>query len=176
MPIPDYLPPGWLTPEEADLLDRMAGLCEGPILEVGCYKGRSTVLLASYGRPVYCVDPFSDFCKADLSGDQIEAEFRRNTAHLPNIKLFRQTVETWTPRDCGLCYLDGNHTYQGTVSQIKIAQFCRPQWIAVHDVNDRGGGKQVKQACLDLLGPWHERVGRLATFRVASTVKAGGAA
>ena len=164
--IPDHLPSGWLTQGEAEFLSEIASLAYGPILEVGCFRGRSTVILASFGRPVYSVDPFSNFAKADLSGSTIEAEFLENTKHLPNVHLFKMKIEEWAPKPCGLCYLDGDHTYTGTINQIKIALQCGPNIIAVHDVNDKGGGLQVKNACLGLLGHWKRRVERIAKFRI----------
>lgn len=158
------LPPGWLTDEEAILLFKYAEVCQGDILEVGCYKGRSTVVLAQTGRKIFSVDPFKNFAKADMSGKEIERCFRENTAHLSSIELFVGSIEDWQTRSVGFAYLDGDHTYQGTISQIRIAKACSPQFIALHDVNDKGGGLQVKKACLELLGDWLERVGRLAVF------------
>lgn len=156
---------GWLTEEEATLLYKYAAVCKGPILEVGSYYGRSTVLLSRLGRPVYAVDPFENFAKSDPSGNQIELEFLKNTIGLSNITLFRQRIENWSIEPAGFAYLDGDHTYQGTINQINKALLCRPTYIAAHDVNDSGGGLQVKKACLELLGNWLERVGRLAVFQ-----------
>lgn len=61
---------GWLSKEEARLLWKYATSVTGPILEVGCYKGRSTVLLALSNpqRQVYTVDPFSSFDSSDPTG------------------------------------------------------------------------------------------------------------
>jgi len=160
------LPSGWLTQAEADLLMGYVELTEGPILEVGAYRGRSTVLLARLGRVVYTVEPFEGFAKRDLSGERTEAVFKKATEALSNVELFKQRIEDWSPIHVGFAYLDGDHTYQGTVNQIKKALLCNPKYIAVHDVNDSGGGVHVKKACLDLLDPWRERAGRLAVFRV----------
>jgi hypothetical protein len=155
---------GWLTQEEADLLYKYAELCEGPILEVGSYHGRSTVLLSRLGRTVYAVDPFENFAKRDPSGNLTEAAFLQNTAGISNITLFRQKIEDWEVCPVGFAYLDGDHTYDGTIWQIQIAKKCKPKYIALHDVNDKGGGLQVKAAALRLLGHWLERSGRLAVF------------
>ena len=158
------LPPGWLTDIEANLLFKYAEQCKGPILEVGCFKGRSTVVLAQTGRQIYSVDPFKNFAKYDPTGDDIEKCFRQNTKDLANVELFVMSIEDWAIRPVGFAYLDGNHTYQGTASQIAVARQCFPTYIAAHDVNDSGGGLHVKMACLDALGPWIERSGRLAIF------------
>jgi hypothetical protein len=43
-------------------------------------------------------------------------------------------VEDWEPVEAGFVYLDGNHTFCGTVSQIDKALSCEPQTIAAHDL------------------------------------------
>lgn len=158
---------GWLTVDEAHLLYRTAQKTSGPILEVGCYYGRSTVLLAGLGRVIHAVDPFLGFSNKDPSGDVAKKSFLKNTEAFPDVVLHKKDIRCWKPRPCGFAYLDGDHTYTGTVSQIKVALKCDPSWIAVHDVNDKGGGLEVKRACVELLGQWTERENRLAVFKVA---------
>jgi hypothetical protein len=159
---------GWLHDSEARLLWKCCEQTIGPILEVGCYVGRSTSFLTAFGRQVYCVDPFSNFNSDDMSGDTIEQKFLANMKRMgaTNFMLFRQHVETWIPMPVGLAYLDGDHTYQGTWNQIKAAQKCSPNIIAIHDVNDHGDGKMIKRAALEALGPWNERVERLAVWNI----------
>lgn len=141
---------GWLTKEEARLLWHQAYDCEGPILEVGSYEGRSTVLLASLGRLVYAVDPFDGFAD-DRSGNEIEACFTNNiqSRHIDNVRLFRQKIEEWKPRPCGFAYLDGDHTYQGTLRQIGTAKKVGAKVICIHDYATEGGGAFVKKAIED---------------------------
>lgn len=171
------LPDGWLTEPEARVLWEYARRTEGPILEVGCYKGRSTVLLASLGRPVYCVDPFAGFDDGDPTGLKTKEAFVSNMIRRGHVISFHQAleghediilcpkrVEEWKARPVGFAYLDGDHTYEGTHDQIGKAWECNPKVIAVHDVNDSGGGLDVKRACLELLGPWSHREGRLAVW------------
>lgn len=159
---------GWLTRAEAELLWMAASRCTGSILEVGSYHGRSTCLLAQLGRPVYAVDPFDGF-DSDLPGDEIEWRLKANlrTRNLTNVTVYRQRIEDWMARPCGFAFLDGDHTYRGTVNQIEVAQACGAQMIAIHDVNDSGGGLEVKRAVIERLGPWSERVERLAVWEVS---------
>lgn len=156
---------GWLTEPEAELLWKVANLSQGPILEVGSYHGRSTCLLAATGRQVYAVDPFDGFT-SDHAGNDIEAALRLalKSRGLTNVEIFRQRVEDWKPRPVGFAYLDGDHTYIGTVAQIEAAKACGAKYIAVHDVNDKGDGAEIKRACLRLLGSWSERAERLAVW------------
>lgn len=156
---------GWLSREEARLLWDAAAQCEGSILEVGCYQGRSTCLLARLGRPVYAVDPFDGFDTA-YSGDELERMVLENllARDLHNVTVYRQRIEDWTWRECGFAYLDGAHTYKGTLAQVDAALACGVKAVAVHDCNDDGGGKEVKRAAVERLGPWDERVERLAVW------------
>jgi hypothetical protein len=161
------LPDGWLSEPEARMLWELLPMTEGPILEVGCYKGRSTCLLAATGRPVYAVDPFAGFSTEDPTGEATAREFLHNMAlrEFTNVTLFPESIETWEPRPVGLAYLDGDHTYQGTAVQIKQALRCQPSVIAIHDVNDSGGGLAVRECAEQRLGPFTGRVERLAWWK-----------
>lgn len=157
---------GWLSEAEAELLWRYAICATGAILEVGCYHGRSTCLLAAFGRPVYSVDPFGNFCTEDLDGAKAEASWHHNVVSrgLTNVTLYRQTIEEWPVQPVGLAYLDGDHSYQGTINQIHKALAAEASVIAIHDVNDSGQGRYIRRAALTLLGPWLERNERLAVW------------
>jgi hypothetical protein len=161
-------PHGWLTVGEALLLIDYADRTEGPIVEVGSYYGRSAMLLASLGRPLVCIDPWEDKFSAPVPGDEVLRHFRENLSLVPNaaVTVVRKRVEDWKPVSAGFVYLDGSHTYDGTIAQIKKALSCNPIIIAIHDVNDSGGGLEVKRASIELLGPWLERTERMAVWRV----------
>lgn len=153
---------GWLSRDEAELLYRVASEVAGPILEVGSYEGRSTVLLASFGRPVYAVDSFVDCGREAMD---------RNLAErgITNVRVYQIPIVDWVPDfhvRVPFAYLDGDHTYQGTVDQIEAALRWGAETIVAHDVNDSGGGLEVKRACVELLGAWEERVERLAVWKV----------
>lgn len=187
---------GWLTEAEGRLLYRAAAETAGPLLEVGCYHGRSSALLAALGRPLHCVDPFRDFDTADPSGEAtlagwraVMAERGHRVLEFPNqlglielaertgairtmadrpaadVFLFRQRVEDWAPRPVGFAYLDGDHTFEGSVRQAEIAVACGARVIAAHDVNDGGLGRLVRDGMVKVLGPFAERVERLAVWR-----------
>ncbi len=158
---------GWLTRAEAELLWNVAAATTGPILEVGSYEGRSTVLLALTGRPVYAVDSFDDFAEG-RTGEEIYRALMGNldSRGLGNVTVYRQRIQVWRPQPVGMAYLDGPHDYQGTVDQIKRAWMCGAGVIAIHDVNDAGQGLEVKRAALGFLGPWAERVERLAVWEL----------
>jgi SAM-dependent methyltransferase len=162
---------GWLTRPEAELLYAEAERCSGAILEVGCCYGRSTILLASLGRPVVTIDPFAGYDKGDPSGDSIYQAFVGGLAErgITNVELIKKRLEDiellLIPR-CEFAYLDGDHTYQGTLTQVKRALSLGVKTIAVHDCNDTGEGANVKRAAMELLGTWYARAERLAVWRL----------
>lgn len=160
------LPDGWLSIEEAELLWNYARETSGDILEIGCYLGRSAVLLAHLDRNVHCVDPFKGFDTGDPSGGSIYQKFIENTRGHKNIVLHKLPIEEFIPGKVGFVYCDGDHSYWGTVRQIRKAIQCSPDYIAVDDCNDDGDGFWVKYAATELLGEWVERVGKLAIFKL----------
>lgn len=161
----DKLPQGWLDKDELTLMLAYAIMTTGDILEVGCYRGRSTVGLAMLDRQVYTVDPFSNFDSDDVSGDGIYEDFLENTAKYKNIKLYKQRIEDWEVLPVGFAFLDGDHTYQGTLNQIDKALLCRPEWIAMHDINNSGQGLEISKAAEERLGLFIIRSGKMAIFK-----------
>lgn len=157
---------GWLTENEARLLWDAARRTEGPILECGCYHGRSTILLAALGRPVHVVDPFAGFDSDDPTGEKTELAFllNINERKITNVGVAKMRIEDWKPVPCSFAYLDGDHGPEGTRVQIQKALTAGAKVIACHDVNDDGEGLEVKNACLELLGGWNRRVERLAVW------------
>lgn len=158
---------GWLTEGEARLLYDEAKDCDGDILEVGCFKGRSTCLLASFGRIVRTVDPFEGFSDSE-PWFKIYAAFLNNinARKLKNVRLYRIAIERWKPWPVGFAYLDGDHTAIGTEAQILKAKECGAKVIAIHDVANNGGGRIVRDVALRMLGPWHKKVERMAVWHV----------
>jgi hypothetical protein len=142
---------GWLSMPEAQLLWNSARIWDGPILEVGCHHGRSTVLLSSLGRLVYAVDPFVDFDSDDREGKIAFREFNRNINErgITNIQLYKTKIEKWEPQRIGFAYLDGDHTYAGTMFQIKMAKNCAANAVCIHDYSQRGDGLHIVKAIKD---------------------------
>lgn len=162
---------GWLTWEEAALLVAAASETRGTLVEFGSYMGRSAMLLAQLGRPLVCVDPWGDDCNDSMSGDAVLRQFTVNVARLGlpegSVAWRRCRVEDWRPMAAGFVYCDGDHSREGTLAQIDKALACQPQAVAIHDIDERGGGAVVREAALERLGPWDERAGRLCVWRLS---------
>ncbi len=118
---------GWLAKEEAELLFALAsGVETGCIVEVGSYRGRSTIALAlgsrsGHGAPVFALDPHEPFTGA-LGGDfgpEDRAAFYRNMLRsgcyldVRLINLDSETVTRGWSKPVSLLWIDGDHSYQG---------------------------------------------------------------
>lgn len=170
---------GWLTKEEARLLVGVANDTSGPMVEVGSYQGRSAMLLSQLKdkdgryRLLYCIDPWDNHFHSELNGGEIHERFLTNICSLPHkgrtVVPLRKKVENWNLAPyldtCQFVYLDGDHTYEGTLVQVSKALMCHPKIIAIHDVNDDGEGVWVKKAALHIFQrEWDKRVGSLAVW------------
>lgn len=144
--------PGFLTEREARFLALVAACApaQGVILEIGSYKGKSTVGLASiaqrYGLgPVVAVDPHSAPAVTDFghgsqvsSWEDFQASLRAGGVERsvePHRAYSRDLARGWT-RPIRFLWIDGDHTYRGAKEDIDL---FRPHLVsgaivAMHDV------------------------------------------
>jgi predicted O-methyltransferase YrrM len=123
---------GWLPFNEARFLCELAGEATADIVEVGCYRGRSTIALcvgsADNGRSVHSVDPHRSF--VDVYGGTYGPIDRENyyrnllssgmaqRASLINLTS-EQAGRTWES-PIGLLYIDGDHSYTAVRRDVEI--------------------------------------------------------
>jgi len=144
--------PGFLTEREGRFLALIAACApaQGTILEIGSYKGKSTVGLASiaqrYGlAPVVAVDPHSAPAVTDFghglqqsSWDDFRASLRRAGVEQSveaHRAYSRDLAPGWT-RPIRLLWIDGDHTYQGAKADIDLFRkhLTPGAIVAMHDV------------------------------------------
>lgn len=153
---------GYLAPNEMRFLALMAACptAAGEVLEIGSFKGKSTIILAksaalSENPRIHAVDPMTAPSETDpdLRGDASSfGDFQKNIeAHdvAENVE-FHQTfsyelAKTWT-KPIRLLWIDGDHTYAGTKLDFEgFAPFLTDGAIvAIHDVlHEFEGGIRV---------------------------------
>jgi MMP 1-O-methyltransferase len=115
---------GWLTDREGELLYNLATRCSGKgvIVEIGSWKGKSAIWLASGSRDsskvkVHCVDPHTG---SPEHGPDVQtlAEFNSNIAKaglqdlvVPLVMTSEEAVRNWDKK-VELLFVDGNHEYE----------------------------------------------------------------
>ncbi len=114
---------GWLSDKEADALCRLAQMCaaEGAIVEIGSWKGKSTVCLVTgsrrgKGKPVYAIDPHTGSSEhGDVrTFDEFTENIRRKGATdmvKPIVARSQDVAKEWN-KPVALLWIDGAHEYE----------------------------------------------------------------
>jgi len=165
--------PGWLTDEEGEALYELARACrgDGVIVEIGSWKGKSTVCLglgsqAGKSVPVYAIDPHADYRFGDFK-DNVEraglTELVRPIASLsqPAADSFDQPIE--------LLFVDGSHEYDLVLEDFEkwVPKVVDGGWVAFHDTTWTTGPRKVVGH-----GVYRSRRFKDARFVVGSTTVA----
>lgn len=127
------LPDGWLSDDEATELTRLA---QGKdVLELGSYKGRSTVVLARVASSVVSIDLHREFLFKDELYEDTFDEYFRNVRHYLNVSSIVGPFEMarafkWDA--FGLVFVDGLHDEKNAVADLGLALNFEAV-LAVHD-------------------------------------------
>lgn len=143
---------GFLLPNEQQFLYEHAKKCTLPILEIGSFKGKSTVCLAKGSKDgnnvkVYAVDPHTG-SDAEQKLPEFQgkptmtyAVFKENIKKkhvddvvIPIVKFSEEAAEGWT-QPLGMVWVDGDHSYEMASLDFKLwSQHLVPGGIiAFHD-------------------------------------------
>lgn len=146
---------GWMSPEELQWIFSKARQMDS-VVEVGCWKGRSTHALLSSGCPiVYAVDHFKG-STTERDGAHSEAKrldvggiFICNVGRFENLYLMEmdsvQAAAQFEPLSVDMVWIDGGHDYASIWADLNAWwPKCR-KLICGHDANQEG----VPQALLD---------------------------
>jgi MMP 1-O-methyltransferase len=145
--------PGFLLEDEARLLGMIAACvrCDGSIVEIGSFKGKSTVMLATVAKhyglgPIVAIDPHN-FNSAELQEHRTNpesssyGEFLRNletagvSDHVEPHRAFSGTIASGWNRPIRFLWIDGDHSYQGAKTDFDgFSPYVTPHGIvAFHD-------------------------------------------
>ncbi len=149
--------PGMLTPTEGGFLYQLAQLesRNGVIVEIGSWKGKSTILLASGsmkvgGEKVYAIDPHKPLAEEGYVEDT-EAEFRKNIEAagvqdhvVPMVMTSEEAAKGWS-KPIRLLWIDGDHRYEQVKRDFLLwsPHVVEGGIIAMHDTIRKKGPKRV---------------------------------
>jgi MMP 1-O-methyltransferase len=149
--------PGMLTQNEVEYLYRLgqSNPGKGVILEIGSWKGKSTICLAHgsmivSGEKVYAVDPHRPLVDEGYAEDT-EAEFLANireagveTHVVPMVMTSEQAVQGWN-QPIRLLWIDGDHRYEQVRKDFLLWEphVIDGGIIAMHDTIRKRGPKRV---------------------------------
>jgi predicted O-methyltransferase YrrM len=128
---------GWLTEAEGD---KLAELAVGKVvLELGAWKGRSTLAIARTARLVVSVDTFKG--DADTGEADTAAEYLENVRGADNVFPIRYDFSDGLPilteAAYGLVFIDGQHDHDSAYRDALTAKrLLKPGGVvAFHDLN-----------------------------------------
>jgi hypothetical protein len=144
---------GWMSREELAWLSR-AAFESGSVIEVGCWKGRSTYAIAkSCAGPVHAVDTFQGSpelpeMKDQTADDAVFWEFRRNVGSLVAIHRGDSVEQAPGLPNVGMVHIDGGHTIEQVKADLLAYLPKATRLICGHDIQD----PQVRSAVMEILG------------------------
>jgi MMP 1-O-methyltransferase len=141
--------PGWLSDEEGEALYDLARECtgKGVIVEIGSWKGKSTICLARGSRAgsgvrVFAVDPHADYRHGEFK-DNID---RAGIAHLVTpVKGLSQDVVGEFEEPIELLFVDGSHEEDDVRNDFEqwVPKVVEGGIVAFHDTTWHAGVRKV---------------------------------
>jgi MMP 1-O-methyltransferase len=141
--------PGWLSDEEGEALYELAKACtgRGVIVEIGSWKGKSTICLglgsrAGSGVPIFAIDPHADY-RHDEFKDNIE---RAGIADLVRpLKGLSQLVVDGFDQPIELLFVDGSHEENDVREDFEkwVPKVVEGGVVAFHDTTWHRGVRRV---------------------------------
>ena len=141
--------PGWLTDEEGEALYELARRCRGNgvIVEIGSWKGKSTVCLGLGSRageavPVYAIDPHADHRFGDFKTNVERAGISELVRPIASLS---QAAADGFDEPIELLFVDGSHEYDLVLEDFEkwVPKVVDGGWVAFHDTTWTDGPRKV---------------------------------
>jgi MMP 1-O-methyltransferase len=141
--------PGWLTDEEGEALYELAKRCTGSgvIVEIGSWKGKSTICLglgsrAGSGVRIYAIDPHADYRFGDFKTNVERAGIDDLVTPIASLS---QPAAAAFHRDIELLFVDGSHEEALVREDFDkwVPKVVRGGWVAFHDTTWTAGPRRV---------------------------------
>jgi len=141
--------PGWLTDEEGEALYDLAKGCagRGVIVEIGSWKGKSTICLGLGSRAgksvrIFAVDPHADYRFGDFKSNVERAGLTDLVTPVPSLSQaaahdFHEPIE--------LLFVDGSHEEEDVRADFDqwVPKVVDGGWVAFHDTTWTAGPRRV---------------------------------
>jgi len=143
--------PGWLTEEEGEALYELAKRCtgRGVIVEIGSWKGKSTVCLglgskAGRGVRVYAVDPHADYRFGEFKENIERAGI---TELVTPVRSKSQEAAADFHEPIELLFIDGSHEYEDVRADFEqwVPKVVEGGTVAMHDTTLHQGPRRVSE-------------------------------
>lgn len=150
---------GWLSVAEGEKLQELAAGKD--VLELGCFKGRSTVCMAAKARSILSMDAFFEMNQRSRETQEVCDEYfddyLANISGLDNVSYIVGTAPDDIPRDkrFDFIFVDDCHRYSHVAQEIEIVRkIIKPDGvISFHDYAKGCGVPQaVDESGLVILG------------------------
>jgi MMP 1-O-methyltransferase len=141
--------PGWLTDEEGEALYDLARACTGAgvIVEIGSWKGKSTICLgrgslAGAAVPIYAIDPHADYRFGDFKANVDRAGI---TDLVRPVTSLSQSAADEFQESIELLFVDGSHEYDLVLEDFEkwVPKVVEGGWVAFHDTTWTSGPRKV---------------------------------
>jgi predicted O-methyltransferase YrrM len=141
--------PGWLTDEEGEALYELARRCEGRgvIVEIGSWKGKSTICLglgsqAGNAVRIYAIDPHAEYRFGDFKHNIERAGIADLVTPIPALS---QAAADGFTEPIELLFVDGSHEEALVDEDFGkwIPKVLDGGWVAFHDTTWTAGPRRV---------------------------------
>lgn len=141
--------PGWLTDDEGEALYELARRCEGHgvIVEIGSWKGKSTICLGLGSRAgravrIFAVDPHADYRFGDFKANIERAGIQDLVTPVPSLS---QAAAESFDEPIELLFVDGSHEEALVREDFAkwVPKVVEGGWVAFHDTTWTAGPRRV---------------------------------